>query len=147
MTKKITLIDICKALANGEFIFFYQPIISLVSGKISGAEALIRWRRSDGSIISPAEFIPLSIEKGFITEITREMFPKLLADLVEIDSIDNSLKVSFNVTAQDLEQDDFAEFIGENITRQGINPKRLEMEITENVLMPPNPIIKNSIFW
>ncbi|MEW7978238.1 MAG: EAL domain-containing protein [Candidatus Sedimenticola endophacoides] len=57
---EITLVDLAKAVANDEFVFYYQPQVSMVTGILSGAEALLRWRRSEREIISPGEFIPLA---------------------------------------------------------------------------------------
>lgn len=65
--EKISLSDIKNALKDDEFIFYYQPKVSMISGKIIGAEALIRWQMKDGTIVSPLKFIPLAEESGFIT--------------------------------------------------------------------------------
>ncbi len=91
MTKVASLLDVCRALSNNEFVYYYQPVISLVTGRIAGAEALIRWIRSDGSVSRPAEFIPLATQNGFITEMTRELFPSAAAGLAEINAVDPSL--------------------------------------------------------
>ena len=67
----ISLLEICKALSNNEFVYFYQPIISLVTGRIAQAEALVRLEAgTTGPIVPPSAFLPICIEKGFITEIT-----------------------------------------------------------------------------
>jgi diguanylate cyclase (GGDEF)-like protein/PAS domain S-box-containing protein len=64
-------IDIIHALAHGEMELMYQPIVDLRDGKVAGCEALLRWRRADGSVISPTEFLPLAEENGSIVEIGR----------------------------------------------------------------------------
>ncbi len=66
MSKEFTALEIAKGLLEKEFIFYYQPIVSLVTGKICGAEALVRWKAKDGKIISPSEFIPIAEEGDFI---------------------------------------------------------------------------------
>lgn len=137
--------DICTGLVNKEFEFFYQPIISLVTGKISGAEALIRWRRPDDSIIPPALFIPLAVEKGFITEITQAMYPILINDLASMPNVDSSFFVSLNLTTADLESENLAKNIGTLLSKKGVSPKRLGIEIIESVLMPPSPLVRKAI--
>ena len=62
-------IDLVHALDHNELELFYQPIVDLQTGRIAGCEALIRWRRSDGSIVSPTDFLPLAEENGSIIEI------------------------------------------------------------------------------
>lgn len=146
MNNKITLLDICRALANDEFFFHYQPIVSLISGKTVSAEALLRWKRPDGTIVFPADFIPLSVEKGFITEITRIMFPKMLDDLKIIGEHGHKIKISFNLTEQDLQTDDLARWMSSTLTQKGIAPDQVYAEIVEDVLMPPVQKIRDTIF-
>ena len=146
MNTKITLLDICKALANNEFFFHYQPIISLITGKIVAAEALLRWQRPDGTILPPVAFIPLSIEKGFITEITREMFPKMVDDLKVINTYNSNIKISFNLTAQDLQTDNLAGWMKAVLTQKGVASDQIYAEIVEDVLMPPIHKIRETIF-
>ena len=73
----ITAQSIIEGLDNDEFVYFYQPKVSLITGKVIGAEALIRWVKPNRQIISPAHFIPLAEESELITEITYRMFSKL----------------------------------------------------------------------
>lgn len=63
-----------KALAEGEFIAYYQPKYSTKEQKLIGAEALVRWRRSDGIIVPPYQFVPLFERNGFINKVDRYMF-------------------------------------------------------------------------
>lgn len=137
--------DICTGLINKEFEFFYQPIISLNSGQLCGAEALIRWRRPDGSIVPPASFIPLAEETGFITEITKAMYPVLIDDLASIPDIDPSFFITINLTTADLNLEHIAENIGTLLSIKGISHKRLGIEIVESVLLPPNSIVRKTI--
>ena len=139
----ISLSELESALTNGRLIYYYQPKISLVTGRASGAEALIRWIKPDGSIISPAEFIPLAEETGFITEIARTMFPKLVADLLIIHDINDALTISFNLTAQDFESPEMTDLIRNAILSNKINPRRLQVELTEaSILNSNNPNVR-----
>ncbi len=143
--KKITLGALAKALAYGEFVFFYQPIVSLVTGRVYGAEALIRWQRSDGSIVSSPMFIPLAEETGFITEMTEAMLPRLLDDMASIHQLDPSLSIAFNVSAKDLATDDFTSNTLQAVHEQHIAPGRLGVEITETQAMTLDEQMRNAI--
>lgn len=132
--EKMSLDDIKNALKNDEFIFYYQPKISMVSGKIVGAEALIRWRMEDGTIVPPLEFIPLAEKSGFITELTRGVFQKLIADIVDTDGFGcdtEECSISFNASAQDFHNMDFIDDIRQVINKDLIDPRRIEIELTE----------------
>ncbi len=130
-THKITLTDMAMGLARNEFVYYYQPKISLVSGKINGAEALIRWAKPGGTLIPPGEFIPLAESTGFITEISRAMFPRLVADMVIVNDINEALAISFNLSAQDFNSPEMLDLIRAAIDSHQVNPQRLQVELTE----------------
>lgn len=142
----IVLRDIQDALANDEFSYYYQPKISLVTGKPCGAEALLRWTRRDGTLIGPGEFIPLAEQSGFITEIACAMFPKLIGDMLLINDLDESLIVSFNLTSMDFEKPDICEMIRDAVLSHKVNPRRLQVELTEaTILRNDNPVVKERL--
>ncbi|MEW6406312.1 MAG: EAL domain-containing protein [Chloroflexota bacterium] len=101
-SKKFFQEGIIQALANNEFVFYYQPIISLVTGKTHSVEALIRWIRPDGSVVLPSSFIPQAEKTGFITKITQAMLPKLMADINAIHQVEPSLIAALNISARDI---------------------------------------------
>ena len=140
--KNITLEALTNALDNNELVFFYQPIISLVTGKPCGVEALIRWLHADGSIISPSMFIPLAEESGIITRITRTMLPKLLTDLKAIHQVDPTLMVALNVSTQDLTVSDFAENVLLEIQNHQTSLNNFSIEITESQSLVLNDRIR-----
>src|SRR3989339_900085 len=107
MVNEAKIID---GIRNDEFTFFYQPKISLVTGKVFGAEALIRWVKPDGTIIAPDEFIPLAEKSSLIKDITRHMFPKLVQDMLVMLDVE-PLSISFNASAKDFEDDGFTRLI------------------------------------
>ncbi len=142
----IVLQDIQEGLANEEFSYYYQPKISLVTGKPSGAEALLRWNRKDGCTTSPGEFIPLAEESGFITDIACAMFPKLINDMLVINDLDDTLTISFNLTSMDFEKPEITEMIREAVLSHKVNPKCLQVELTEaTILRNDNPVIKERL--
>lgn len=130
---------IAKALVNDEFVFYYQPIISLFSGKICGAESLIRWKQSDGTMIFPNQFIPIAEEKGFITEITHHMLPKVVKGLENLNQIDDSLFVSLNVSPQDFSDKEFLYTLQNTISGKLQKRENLFIEITETSFLPSDP--------
>ncbi len=93
MNNEISILEIANGLLNKEFIFHYQPIVSLVSGQICGAEALIRWQKKDGDLIQPSQFIPLAENAGFISEITQEILSMVFQDLTRINESNKSISV------------------------------------------------------
>lgn len=146
MPALISLSEIRQGLAGQEFVFFYQPIYSLVTGEICGAEALLRWRRSDDTLVMPADFIPQAAASGLILEITQAMYPRLIDDLAAITALDSTLTAYLNLTAKDLENPALIGSIAADLAAKGIKPHNLGIEIVESVLMPPNEAIRKSIF-
>lgn len=141
----ITLNSLCKALANGEFFYFYQPIVSLESGKICGAEALLRWKQSDGSIVMPASFIPLAENTGFLTEMNQELLPILMDGLTQINVFAPSMFVHFNLSTADLLVNGLANVIHKHALHKNINAGAFRVEIVESVFMPPVPRVEETI--
>ena len=141
----ITLTSLCRSLTNGEFFYFYQPIISLESGMICGAEALIRWKRTDGALVMPADFIPLAESTGFITEMNQELLPLLMDDLRRIDALSPETFVHFNLSTADLQTADLAGTLSKHMRHKHIAPGCFRVEIVESVFMPPVPRVEQTI--
>lgn len=137
--------DIIQGIEKDEFTFFYQPKVSLVTGKVIGAEALIRWIKSDGTMVMPDEFIPLAEETRLIREITRHMFPKLISDILVLLDIDNQLMISFNASAKDFEDDAFAKMVIDRIQVAQLPYNSLQVELTETVTLEGGDTVKSNI--
>lgn len=129
--KSVTLDDIKLALDSDRFCFYYQPQVSLLSGELIGAEALIRWINDDGNIIYPNEFIPIAEEYDYITEITFKMFDKFVSDLSVISNLNNDIKLSINFSAKDIVNDRLLKKIKRYIDSQIISTDSFSIEITE----------------
>ncbi len=124
-----------KALANGEFKVYYQPKVSIASGTIVGAEALVRWIRPDGRIISPAMFVPIFEENGFITDMDFAIYRDAVADIKRW--LRNGLSVpliSLNVSRHHLRDDNFAGKLSSLVDSLGVPRDKIELEITESLL-------------
>lgn len=91
--------ELKKAIANGEIIPFYQPLVDLHTGKMHGAEVLARWRRPDGTIIPPNRFIPLAEDSGLIYEMTRALMKQARDEVGEAYGVRPGVKLGFNLFA------------------------------------------------
>lgn len=134
-----------KALLSNELVYYYQPKVSLLSGEICGAEALIRWVRPDGNIFLPESFIPAAEASGFISELSLAMFDKLLSDIAIIEELGSNLVISFNLTAKDFIRNDLVVKLIDAVSASLINPRELQIELTETSLLDCSDVIQNNI--
>ena len=140
----ITAAEILDGIKKDEFTFYYQPKVSLVTGKVIGAEALIRWIKPDGSIVLPDDFIPVAEQSSLIKDITRHMFPKLVEDLLVLMDIDH-MTISFNASAKDFEDDIFTRMILASLATSQLPADRLQVELTETAALEAGDRIKQNI--
>jgi len=124
--------DLQKALANGEFELFYQPIIKLEDNKISSFEALLRWHHPERGLVSPAEFIPVAEEMGLIIPLGEWIVRTACAEAA---TWPDDIGVAVNISAVQLTSKNLVNVIVGAIATTGLKPNRLELEITESVLM------------
>ncbi len=128
--------DLRRAVERNELELMYQPQIDLASGRISGAEALIRWRRGGSELVSPCEFIPLAEEQGLIWEIGEwALWTACRQNKVWQDAGLRSVKMAVNLSAKQLSNDDFSNLIKRVLRDTGLDPRWLEVELTETALM------------
>jgi diguanylate cyclase (GGDEF)-like protein/PAS domain S-box-containing protein len=126
------------AAGDGEqFALFFQPVVMLDSGKISGLEALLRWNHPTRGPIGPAEFIPIAEETGAIVPIGRRVLRQACAEAQRWQTASDGrpLNVSVNVSARQLRDDALLEHVREALAATGLLPHRLILEITETQLM------------
>ena len=129
--------DLRKALDQGEFRVYYQPIVSLQTGKITGFEALTRWQRPEG-ILSPIEFITVAEEIGLIIPMNRQLLREACQQLRSWQSEFHSsppLTMSVNITPKEFAQSDLASKIGKTLQQVGLDPGCLQLEIIETIAM------------
>jgi EAL domain-containing protein (putative c-di-GMP-specific phosphodiesterase class I) len=137
--------DIREGIENDEFVFFYQPKVSLITGKATGAEALIRWIKPDGTIISPNEFIPIAEQSTLIKEITCHMLPKLVKDVLVLTDVNENLVTSFNTSAKDFEDDSFTQLLLHTLKTSALPANKLQIELTETATFQAGSVIKENI--
>jgi sensor c-di-GMP phosphodiesterase-like protein len=94
------IFELERALAAGEFVPYYQPILDITNGRLEGAEVLIRWRKRDGSVIPPARFIPLLESSGLIFDVTRALMRRVCEETGPAIGRRPRCKISFNLTAR-----------------------------------------------
>jgi PAS domain S-box-containing protein len=129
--------DLRKALELDEFRVYYQPLVSLQNTKIVGFETLSRWQRPHG-IVMPGAFIQVADEIGLTLSINRQLMREACEQLGrwhELFPDQPPLTVSANITARQFAQPDLSAQIGEILRDTGIDPKCVDLEITENVAM------------
>jgi len=134
-TPVISLEDIRSALAEGELRLFFQPKIGLLSGKVTGAEALVRWCRKDGTIVGPDNFIAIAEKGDLLHSITLEMLNQAVQTIELVRESFPGLSISMNVTPYDLESHHVSEVISGHLALGRIQPEDLQVEITESAAM------------
>lgn len=137
LTDKIELqSELRGAIEKKEFILFYQAQMDIVSKKIIGFEALIRWNHPDKGLLNPADFIYLAEESGLIVPIGKWVLRSACLQLKEwSDKGHNDINMAVNLSARQFKDKDFVPMVCNIIEQTGIDPKRLELEITESVAL------------
>ena len=123
--------ELKNAIRSGEIKPYFQPIISLGSNEIVGCELLARWIRRDGTMVSPAEFIPLAENSGLIDGVMEALLTDAGPQLADLIAERPSLKISFNVTPRQFLSEGFVTRLGALIQQSGLSRARLVVEVTE----------------
>ncbi|QZP22388.1 putative bifunctional diguanylate cyclase/phosphodiesterase [Pseudomonas sp. DR208] len=125
-----------QALERNEFVLHYQPKLDLKSGKIVGAEALIRWYQPRSGWIKPSDFIPVAEDSGLIVPLTQWVLRQACEQVQSWRAMGlPPLCVSVNISPLDFRQRDFVDKLAAVLKQTGVPPYLLELEITESVLM------------
>src|SRR5262245_3354838 len=128
--------DLRRALTRKEFVLHYQPKMNLVTGAMTGAEALIRWMHPDRGLIRPMQFVPIAEDCGFIVPIGRWVLGEACSQArMWIDAGLPPTAVSVNISALEFRDKDFLEHVCGVLTSNRLDPRYLELELTESVLM------------
>ena len=132
MERRQLEMDMRQALHRREFRLVFQPRYNASSQKIVGAEALVRWQHPTRDLLSPACFIPLAEETGLIFELSDWVLHEACLNAL---SWNDNVLVSVNLSPMEFQRNDVADRIAAVIERTGIAPQRLELEITESVML------------
>jgi diguanylate cyclase (GGDEF)-like protein len=127
--------DLRKALLRGEFEVYYQTVYCFETGAICGAEALVRWIHPQRGMVRPDQFIPLAEELGLISPIGEWV---LKTACMEAAKWPSELKLAVNLSAAQFKRGNLVNVVRSALIESGLAPERLELEITESVLLTQN---------
>jgi diguanylate cyclase len=127
--------DLRQALANDELELFFQPKIDARSGKVTAAEALLRWNHPTRGLVMPADFVPLAERSGLIGPLGNWVIEAACKQARAWRDKGLRMRVAINLSAVQMRQDDIADRIAEALTRHRIHPSLLTCEITETAAM------------
>ncbi|MGZ5803699.1 MAG: EAL domain-containing protein [Xanthobacteraceae bacterium] len=125
-------LDLRKAFENGHMDIFYQPFVNLNTSEISGFEALLRWRHPERGMVSPSEFIPLAEEIGLIVPLGEWVLRRACAEAAHWP---NDIKVAIKLSPVQFRTKGLVQAVISALAHAGLAPSRLELEITESVLL------------
>jgi EAL domain-containing protein (putative c-di-GMP-specific phosphodiesterase class I) len=121
-----------RAVERGEFVLHYQPKVNLASGAISGMEALLRWQHPTRGMVSPGEFIPLAEQIGLIVPLGEHVLRTACAEAA---GWDKPLRIAVNLSPAQFRQPDLLAVVNAALAQSGLDPHRLELEVTEALLL------------
>ena len=130
--RRLLELDLRRALGAGEFALHYQPIYSLTEDRITGCEALVRWLHPERGIISPAEFVPLAEEIGLIGGLGDWVLREACR---EAGSWPSDIRLAVNLSPIQFRDRHLVQSVISSLAASGLDPCRLELEITESVLL------------
>lgn len=134
--------DLRGALVHDELVLHYQPVIDLATGRIIGAEALLRWQHPLRGFVGPDRFIPLAEETGLIREIGAWVFAEGCRQLTAWQTAGHHLKLAINVSVRQLPEALSVKHILAMLAQHGLSPRQIVLEITESVLLVDSPAIQ-----
>ena len=129
-------LELRRAMERNEFALVYQPKIDLATGKACGAEALLRWHHPERGVIAPADFVPVLEETGLIVPVGEWVLRRTCEDLKAWQAGNlHGLPVAVNLSARQFRQQQFDARIRALVRNAGVDPRLIELEITESQLM------------
>ncbi len=127
-----------RALDRDELRLYYQPILEMTTGAVTGFEALMRWQQADGTVVSPAEFIPIAEETGIINRMGAWALLEAMTQLhtwIEDGICDPETNMSVNVSPRQLADPAFHTVVNEALLRSQLSPSLLWIEVTEGIMI------------
>jgi diguanylate cyclase (GGDEF)-like protein/PAS domain S-box-containing protein len=128
--------SLSRAIHNHEMVLGYQPKVDLRTGKIVGAEALVRWNHPENGMVLPDKFIPVAEETGLIVPLGEWVIVEACGALKALEALGiKNFVIAVNLSARQLRQRQFAAGLARTLQHQGVDPRSLELEVTESQLM------------
>jgi len=131
-----------RAIQEGQFKLAYQPKFALATGRIVGAEALLRWDHPEHGPIAPAEFVPLAERSGSVVALTHWTVRTALADLARWHAEGSRVGVAVNLAARALHDERLPELVAKELRRTGVEPAALTLELTETTLVADSQLVE-----
>ena len=138
-----TALELHAALQNNEFVLFYQPVFSLTTDRITGCEALLRWQHPTRGLVAPDDFIPVAEDTGIISAIGTWVVRQACKDAI---NWSEKIKVSVNLSPVQFNTRGLLDMVKSALEESGLHPSRLELEITETVLLSNTEKNTNLLF-
>ncbi|HKP35482.1 MAG TPA: EAL domain-containing protein [Pyrinomonadaceae bacterium] len=128
--------DLRRAVANHEFVTYYQPVIDFSSGRVIGLEALVRWQHPELGILPPLDFLDIAEDTGMIVSIGDQVFATAAAQTRRWQEGNfPNLRIAVNVSARQFSESNFLDRISQILGRARLDPQSVELEITETSIM------------
>lgn len=131
----ITAEELLQAINNQEIVLFFQPQIDLISGALTGVEALARWQSPSRGLVSPADFIPLAERQGLMGEMTSAIIQQAVTQSNKWKKKGLDIPISVNVSAENITSLSLPEQLTDLMSMNGLKPESIVLEITESALM------------
>ncbi|MBB4038747.1 diguanylate cyclase (GGDEF)-like protein [Microvirga flocculans] len=135
-------VDLRKAVTNGEFELFYQPQINLRDDEIAGFETLLRWHHPERGIISPSEFIPVAEDTGLLSSLGEWIIEQACREAA---TWPRDMHVAVNLSPVQFRSRGLVQTVSRALALSGLAPQRLELEITESVLLQDNEMTVSTL--
>jgi diguanylate cyclase (GGDEF)-like protein/PAS domain S-box-containing protein len=127
--------ELQRAVENGEFVNYYQPLVDLETGGIVGVEALVRWRHPERGLLGPGAFMPMAEETGLVVPVGRQVLWEACRQARAWQTLRPGLAVNVNLSARQLQDAGLVEDVSGALLSAGLDPACLTLEITESVLV------------
>jgi sensor c-di-GMP phosphodiesterase-like protein len=123
--------EVERALAAGQFVPYYQPIVDIRSGQLRGAEVLVRWKKPDGTLVLPGSFIPLAESSGLIRDMTTDLMRRVCTEAGAAVGCRPALKISFNFAGQLFGDESIVKEVRKIFINSPIKLSQVVLELTE----------------
>ena len=133
------------AIAAGEIVPYYQPVMDIAAGRLIGCEVLVRWRKPNGEVISPGTFVPLAESSGLIFEMTLALMRAARDEVADVYAPRPGLKLGFNIHADHFDNDRIVKDIQEIFGHSSIQLSQIMLEVTERAPLADLAAARRSI--